>query len=64
MRSGELGYRGHENCRFCEFDKICPTARERYEESARRSGLVDAYFRLVDGPVADSESAPPCPSDD
>jgi RecB family exonuclease len=64
MRSGEPGYAGHENCRFCAFDKVCPTARERYEESARRSGLVDAYFGLLDGPEADSESAASCPTDD
>jgi RecB family exonuclease len=64
MLSGESGYGGHENCRFCDFDKICPTARERYEESARRSGLADEYFSLLDGPDADSESAPSCPSDD
>jgi hypothetical protein len=63
MLSGEPGYAGHENCRFCEFDKVCPTARERYEESARRSGLADAYFGLLDGPEADSESTA-CPTDD
>jgi ATP-dependent helicase/nuclease subunit B len=62
MLSGESEYRGYENCRFCDFDKICPTGRERYEESARRSGLADAYFNLLDGPLADP--APPCPSDD
>jgi RecB family exonuclease len=63
MLSGESEYRGYENCRFCEFDKICPSARERYEDSARGSGLADAYFNLLDGPLADS-SATPCPSDD
>jgi ATP-dependent helicase/nuclease subunit B len=64
MRSGEPGYAGHENCRFCAFDKVCPTARERFEESARRSGLVDAYFGLLDGPEVDSEETAPCPTDD
>jgi len=64
MLAGESEYYGHENCRFCEFDKVCPTARGRYEESARTSGLADAYFGLLDGPLADSESAAPCPSDD
>ena len=64
MLSGEPGFGGHENCRFCDFDKVCPTARERYEESARRSGLADAYFSLLDGPEADPESAPSCASDD
>jgi ATP-dependent helicase/nuclease subunit B len=64
MLSGESEYAGHANCRFCEFDKVCPTARERYEESARRSGLAEAYFGLLDGPLADSESAASCPTDE
>jgi ATP-dependent helicase/nuclease subunit B len=64
MLTGESEYFGHENCRFCEFDKVCPAARERYEESARGSGLADSYFALLDGPAADSESASSCPADD
>jgi RecB family exonuclease len=64
MLAGESEYFGHENCRFCEFDKVCPTARERYEESARRSGLADSYFSLLEGLEADSESVATCPTDD
>jgi len=64
MLAGESEYFGHENCRFCEFDKVCPTARERYEESARRSGLADSYFSLLEGLEADSESVASCPTDD
>lgn len=62
MLPGDSGYAGQENCRFCDFDVICPTARDRYEESARGSGLASEYFSLLDGLGADSTSALSLPS--
>jgi hypothetical protein len=57
MVPGTSEYRGFTHCRFCDFNSICPTGRERYEESARALGSLDTYFDLVRGLGDEADSA-------
>ena len=52
---GALGDRGQpENCRFCDFDSICPSRRIDIWERKQKDPLLDSYLRLASGESADA----------
>ncbi|MCP4228181.1 MAG: hypothetical protein GY773_32940 [Actinomycetia bacterium] len=38
-----------ENCRYCEFDRICPTDRQREWDTVRHDPLLEPIALLLDG---------------
>ena len=52
---GPPGFGGPENCRYCDFQRICPTNKVALWERKQDSPQVAAYRVLSDGPHADSE---------
>ncbi|MBI4219868.1 MAG: PD-(D/E)XK nuclease family protein [Chloroflexi bacterium] len=48
-RPGKRGELGFENCRFCEFDRVCPGARDRIWERKGNAPGVAAYRTLAEG---------------
>jgi hypothetical protein len=51
--AGPPGDRQFDGCRFCDFDRVCPAARDR--QWARKSGALEMapVVELVDAPVPD-----------
>lgn len=47
------GQGGPENCRFCDFDSLCPSRRTEIWERKRSDPLLDSYRQLSDGEVPD-----------
>ena len=45
---GKAGNRGPENCTFCDFDRICPSNRERLWERKRSAPGMGPYTALLD----------------
>jgi hypothetical protein len=41
----------HEHCSWCEFDRICPTARGETWVQVRTSGALARYVELAEGPL-------------
>ena len=39
----------YENCRFCDFDTLCPSRREDVWERKKRDELAAGYLELVEG---------------
>ncbi|HLX78607.1 MAG TPA: PD-(D/E)XK nuclease family protein, partial [Acidimicrobiales bacterium] len=37
-----------DNCRFCDFDRLCPSDRDAFWESARTSGELSRFVSLVE----------------
>jgi hypothetical protein len=44
-----------ENCRYCEFDRICPTDRQREWESVRDDPALGPVTRLIEGPQGEDD---------
>jgi ATP-dependent helicase/DNAse subunit B len=57
MVPGKAQWGSYKNCDFCNFNSVCPTGREYYEESARRTGRAEEYFDLIGGLVEDVPQA-------
>ena len=52
---GASGDRGQpENCRFCDFDSLCPSRRIEIWERKKEDPLLDSYLRLASGEPADA----------
>ena len=52
---GISGDRGQpENCRFCDFDSLCPSRRIEIWERKKEDPLLDSYLRLASGEPADA----------
>ena len=47
------GQGGPENCRFCDFDSLCPSRRTDIWERKRSDPLLDSYRQLSDGEAPD-----------
>ena len=45
---GKAGNRGPENCTFCDFDRICPSNRERLWERKQSAFGMEPYTALLD----------------
>ena len=45
---GKPGNRGPENCTYCDFDRICPSNRERLWERKRSAPGMEPYAALLD----------------
>ncbi len=45
---GKAGNRGPENCTYCDFDRICPSNRERLWERKRSALGMEPYTALLD----------------
>ena len=45
---GKPGNRGPENCTYCDFDRICPSNRERLWERKRSAPGMEPYTALLD----------------
>ena len=43
---GESGYYGYENCRFCDFDSLCPSRRDVAWERKSGDKMVAGYLGL------------------
>jgi hypothetical protein len=48
-RPGKDGFFGFENCGFCDFNRICPSARAEQWELVRWAPELDAYRDLAEG---------------
>ena len=46
---GKPGNRGPENCTYCDFDRICPSNRERLWERKRSAPGMEPYIALIEG---------------
>ena len=44
---GESGYYGYENCRFCDFDSLCPSRRDVAWERKSGDKMVAGYLDLI-----------------
>ena len=54
---GASGDRGQpENCRFCDFDSLCPSRRIEIWERKKEDTLLDSYLRLASGEPADADN--------
>lgn len=53
--SAQPGVPGWENCRYCEYDPVCPAERGRQWERKRADPSLRAYVALAEG--TDAESA-------
>jgi hypothetical protein len=42
---------GFENCGFCDFNRICPSARAEQWERVRLAPELDEYRELAEGPL-------------
>lgn len=49
MRPGASGSEDFENCRVCDYTGVCPGARRRQWEMARRDERLGAYVAMVEG---------------
>jgi len=58
VRPGEAAFDGFSNCRFCDFDALCPADRAERWESARRAPALDAFRSLVEEPYLAPEAPP------
>jgi hypothetical protein len=47
-RPGPRTDAGYENCRFCDFDRVCPTARDRVWERKRTDPGLAGYRTLAE----------------
>ncbi len=45
------GQGGPENCRFCDFDSLCPSRRTEIWERKSSDPLLDSYRQLSDGEI-------------
>ena len=53
---GPAGFGGHENCRYCDFQRICPTNKSALWARKGGSTLAEAYTKLSGGALdADAE---------
>ena len=52
-RPGDRGWRGWENCRYCDFDRVCPSNRLRIWNAKKRDGAMAEYAELA-GPDEDA----------
>jgi RecB family exonuclease len=43
------------NCRFCDFDRLCPTNRATWWDRNRSHVALLAYGELADGPVVEND---------
>lgn len=57
--SGQPGVAGWDNCRFCEYDAICPAERDREWERKRTAPGLWSYVELAEGADAAAEGAAP-----
>ena len=48
------GQGGPENCRFCDFDSLCPSRRADIWERKKSDPLLDSYRQLSDGEPPDT----------
>lgn len=48
-RPGERSLGGHDNCRHCDFDVLCPAERAQLWSSARRAERLASYVALAEG---------------
>ncbi len=46
---GKPGNRGPENCTYCDFNRICPSNRERVWERKRSAPGMEPYIALMEG---------------
>ena len=46
---GKPGNRGPANCTYCDFDRICPSNRERLWERKRSAPGMEPYLALAEG---------------
>jgi ATP-dependent helicase/nuclease subunit B len=48
---GDDGHRGHANCAYCPYDRVCPSSRGELWEGVRRDPALSAYVALAEGPI-------------
>jgi ATP-dependent helicase/nuclease subunit B len=48
----------HENCSWCDFDRICPTSRGEAWVQVRTSGALARYVDLAEGPLDRGDDEP------
>jgi hypothetical protein len=48
----------HQNCRYCEFDKLCPTGRGEQWVTLRDRDELRPYVELAEGPLPDGDDKP------
>ena len=48
-RPGKSGRGSFENCRYCDFDAVCPSQRDRERERVRQAPELADYVALSEG---------------
>ena len=55
---GPLGYGGYQNCRYCDFDSLCPSRRSKWWENLKarpeNRELLAPYLQLLSEPAAET----------
>ena len=46
---GAAGWKGFENCKYCDFDSVCPPDRDDFWEEASKEPELEPYVALVGG---------------
>ena len=62
-RPGTPGSNGDENCRYCDFDALCPPERARLWAAARADARLAAFVALAEGEDREGDEGAEDPDD-